>query len=198
MAKLYFRYAAMNAGKSTALLQAAYNYEERGMRVALFTAAHDDRSGHGLIGSRLGLTRPAATFGPDTRFERTALPADLACLLIDEAQFLTPEQVVELHRMAHVDGLPVLCYGLRGDFRGEPFPGSARLLTLADELEEMKTICACGRKASMNMRIDAEGRRVLHGEQVLIGGNDRYRAVCPSCYYAEEGVDPARAPGLFG
>jgi len=198
MAKLYFRYAAMNAGKSTALLQAAYNYEERGMRVALFTAAHDDRSGRGLIGSRLGLTRPAATFGPDTRFERAALPSDLACLLIDEAQFLTPEQVVELHRMAHVDDLPVLCYGLRGDFRGEPFPGSARLLTLADELEEMKTICACGRKASMNMRIDAEGRRVLQGEQVLIGGNDRYRAVCPSCYYAEEGVDPARAPGLFG
>lgn len=198
MAKLYFRYAAMNAGKSTALLQAAYNYEERGMRVALFTAAHDDRSGRGLIGSRLGLTRPAATFGPDTRFERTALPPDLACLLIDEAQFLTPEQVVELHRMAHVENLPVLCYGLRGDFRGEPFPGSARLLTLADELEEMKTICACGRKASMNMRIDAEGRRVLEGEQVLIGGNDRYRAVCPSCYYAEEGVDAARAPGLFG
>lgn len=198
MAKLYFRYAAMNAGKSTALLQAAHNYEERGMKVALFTAAHDDRSGTGVIGSRLGLTRAATTFGPDTRFERDALPPDLACVLIDEAQFLTPEQVVQLHRMAHVEGLPVLCYGLRGDFRGEPFPGSARLLTIADELEEMKTICACGRKASMNMRIDAEGRRVLHGEQVLIGGNDRYRAVCPSCYYAEDGVDIHRAPGLFG
>ncbi|MBL8326605.1 MAG: thymidine kinase [Rubrivivax sp.] len=198
MAKLYFRYAAMNAGKSTALLQAAYNYEERGMQVALFTAAHDSRSGRGQIGSRLGLTRPAATFGPETRFERAALPAGLACLLIDEAQFLTPDQVLQLHRLAHVGDLPVLCYGLRGDFRGEPFPGSARLLTLADELEEMKTICACGRKASMNMRIDAEGRRVLEGEQVLIGGNERYRAVCPSCYYAEQGVDPARAPGLFG
>jgi len=198
MAKLHFRYAAMNAGKSTALLQTAYNYEERGMRVALFTAAHDSRSGTGTIGSRLGLTRAAATFGPDTRFERAALPAEVACLLIDEAQFLTPEQVVQLHRMAHVDGLQVLCYGLRGDFRGEAFPGSAKLLTLADELEEMKTICACGRKASMNMRIGAEGRRVLHGEQVLIGGNERYRAVCPSCFYAEDGVDPARAPGLFG
>lgn len=198
MAKLYFRYAAMNAGKSTALLQAAYNYEERGMCVALFTAAHDSRSGSGVIGSRLGLTRSAATFGPDTVFERAALAADVACLLIDEAQFLSAEQVVQLHRMAHRDGLPVLCYGLRGDFRGNAFPGSAKLLTLADELEEMKTICACGRKASMNMRIDSEGHRVLQGEQVLIGGNDRYRAVCPSCFYADEGVDALRAPGLFG
>ena len=198
MAKLYFRYAAMNAGKSTALLQAAHNYEERGMKVALFTAAHDERSGPGRIGSRLGLARTATTFGAETRFERAALPADLACLLIDEAQFLTPEQVQQLHRMAHLEGLPVLCYGLRGDFRGEAFPGSAKLLTLADELEEMKTICACGRKASMNMRVDAAGRRVLHGEQVLIGGNDRYRAVCPSCFYADDGVDAARAPGLFG
>lgn len=198
MAKLYFRYAAMNAGKSTALLQAAYNYEERGMQVALFTAAHDDRSGVGVIGSRLGLSRPAHTFGPATRFYRSALAPDVACVLIDEAQFLTPSQVRQLHRMAHRDDLPVLCYGLRGDFRGEAFPGSAVLLTLADELEEMKTICACGRKASMNMRIDAEGRRVLEGEQVLIGGNDRYRAVCPHCYYADDVEHPSQAPGLFG
>lgn len=198
MAKLHFRYAAMNAGKSTALLQAAFNYEERGMQVALFTAAHDSRSGSGVIGSRLGLARAAATFGPDTVFERDALPAGLACVLVDEAQFLTPGQVRQLHRMAHRDGLPVLCYGLRGDFRGEAFPGSAALLTLADELEEMKTICACGRKASMNMRIDGQGRRVLEGEQVLIGGNERYRSVCPGCFYADDGVDPSRAPGLFG
>lgn len=198
MAKLRFRYAAMNAGKSTALLQAAHNYEERGMKVALFTAAHDERSGKGVIASRLGLARAAATFGPDTVFERAALDADLACLLIDEAQFLTPAQVVQLHRLAHLEGVPVLCYGLRGDFRGEAFPGSAKLLTLADELEEMKTICACGRKASMNMRLDAAGRRVLEGEQVLIGGNERYRAVCPSCYYAGDDVDATGAPGLFG
>jgi thymidine kinase len=197
VSKLYFRYAAMNAGKSTALLQAAYNYEERGMAVLLFTAALDNRSGSGLITSRLGLARAAATFGPDTVFAREHLAPNTACLLIDEAQFLSPDQVRQLHRLAHTGHVPVLCYGLRGDFQGEPFPGSALLLTLADDLEEMKSVCACGRKAQLNMRIDALGQRVLQGEQVLIGGNDRYRAVCPSCYYAEEGVDAARAPGLF-
>jgi thymidine kinase len=198
MAKLYFRYAAMNAGKSTALLQAAHNYEERGMRIALFTAAHDDRAGSGVIASRLGLVRTAATFGPDTVFDRGGLPADLACLLIDEAQFLTRAQVLQLHRLAQRHGVPVLCYGLRSDFRGEAFPGSAALLCLADALEEMKTVCACGRKATMNMRLDAEGRRVHEGEQVLIGGNDRYRAVCPKCFYADDDADAIAAPGLFG
>lgn len=198
MSKLYFRYAAMNAGKSTALLQAAYNYEERGMVVALFTAAHDERSGSGVIGSRLGLHRQAATFSAHTVFDRAALPATLACVLIDEAQFLTPDQVHQLHRLAHLHHIPVLCFGLRSDFRGEGFPGAITLLTLADDLEEMKTICACARKASMNMRIDAQGRRVMHGEQVEIGGNERYRAVCPSCFYADEEEGPQRAPGLFG
>ena len=198
MSKLYFRYAAMNAGKSTALLQVAYNYEERGMRVALFTAAHDDRAGAGVIASRLGLAREARTFGPDTRFERAHLGDDIACLLIDEAQFLTPDQVRQLHRMAHVDHLPVICWGLRSDFRGDAFPGSAMLLTLADEVEEMKSICACARKATMNLRIDAEGRRVREGEQVVIGGNERYRAVCPSCFYSEEAIAREQAPGLFG
>ena len=198
MAKLYFRYAAMNAGKSTALLQAAHNYEERGMRVALFTAALDDRGGAGVIGSRLGLHRSAATFGPATVFTRQALPEALACVLVDEAQFLTPEQVQQLHRLANREGLPVICYGLRSDFQGRGFPGAIALLTLADDLEEMKTICACGRKASMNMRIDAQGRPVREGEQVLIGGNESYRAVCPSCFYAEEAEGPHKAPGLFG
>jgi thymidine kinase len=198
LAKLHFRYAAMNAGKSTSLLQAAYNYEERGMRVRLFTAAHDGRSGFGVIGSRLGLQRQAETFGPDTRFDDPALAEGVACILIDEAQFLTPEQVRQLHRFTHGPrAVPVLCYGLRSDFRGEAFPGSAALLTLADDLEEMKTICACGRKASMNLRVDAQGRRVQEGEQVFIGGNESYRAVCPNCFYSE-GDDPARAPGLFG
>ena len=198
MSKLYFRYAAMNAGKSTALLQVAYNYEERGMAVRLFTAAHDDRMGRGLIGSRLGLTREADTFGPDTVFERAGLAAEVACVLIDEAQFLTPEQVRQLHRLAHAGRVPVICYGLRSDFRADAFPGSAMLLALADDLEEMKTICACARKATMNIRIDADGRRVKEGEQVEIGGNDRYRAVCPSCFYADDDGDAGLAPGLFG
>jgi thymidine kinase len=198
MSKLFFRYAAMNAGKSTALLQVAHNYEERGMAVTLYTAAVDDRAGPGVIASRLGLSRSARTFGPDTVFRRTHLDPTVACLLIDEAQFLTPTQVRQLHRMAHLDGLPVICYGLRSDFRGEPFPGSALLLTLADSLEEMRTICACGRKASMNIRLDSSGRRVREGAQIDIGGNERYRAVCPQCLYRDE-VDPAsNAPGLFG
>jgi thymidine kinase len=166
--------------------------------VALFTAAHDDRAGTGTIASRLGLVRKAAGFGADTVFERAGLADDVACVLVDEAQFLSREQVVQLHRLAQCDGIPVLCYGLRNDFRGEAFPGSAALLCLADTLEEMKTVCACGRKASMNMRLDSSGRRVSEGEQVLIGGNDRYRAVCPSCFYAGAGADAASAPGLFG
>ena len=197
MAKLFFRYAAMNAGKSTALLQVAHNYEERGMQVRLFTAAFDDRSGHGVIASRLGLAREADTFGPDTEFERAHFTAALACVLIDEAQFLTPAQVRQLHRLAHVGDLPVICWGLRSDFRGDAFPGAAALLTLADDLEEMKTICACARKASMNLRVDGEGRRVKEGEQIFIGGNESYRAVCPNCFYSEY-EDPVRAPGLFG
>ena len=196
MSKLYFRYAAMNAGKSTHLLQAAYNYEERGMRVRMFTAAHDDLAGVGVIASRLGLTRQVETFGKDTVFDSGWLGPGIACLLIDEAQFLTPAQVGQLHRLAHQHPVPVLCYGLRSDFRAEPFPGAAALLTLADDLEEMKTICACARKASMNLRVDAEGRRVNAGEQVMIGGNESYRAVCPSCFYSD-GDDPSRAPGLF-
>ena len=198
MSKLFFRYAAMNAGKSTALLQIAHNYEERGMRVRLFTAAHDDRAGAGVIGSRLGLQRATETFGPQTVFDAQYLGPGLACVLIDEAQFLTPEQVRQLHRLAHTHRLPVICYGLRSDFRGEGFPGALALLTLADDLEEMKTICACARKASMNMRIDSQGRRVKEGEQVVIGGNESYRAVCPSCFYSDDADDATRAPGLFG
>jgi thymidine kinase len=202
VAKLYFRYAAMNAGKSTALLQAAHNYEERGMGVRLFTAALDDRGGAGVIGSRLGLSRQAQTFGKDTVFDARALWLQSghgrpACLLIDEAQFLTRDQVRQLHRLAHGEDIPVLCWGLRSDFQGGAFEGAAELLTLADDLEEMKTICACGRKASMNVRVDAQGRRMKQGQQVLIGGNDRYRAVCPRCFYSDVD-DAAKTPGLFG
>jgi thymidine kinase len=201
VSKLYFRYAAMNAGKSTALLQVAHNYEERGLAVLLFTAALDDRAGPGVIGSRLGLSRAAATFGARTSFDHPALVAlagrPPACLLIDEAQFLTADQVRQLHRLAHVHDLPVVCWGLRSDFQGEPFAGAAMLLTLADQVEEMRSICACARKATMNIRIDADGRRVQRGEQVVIGGNERYRAVCPACFYSDTANAP-EAPGLFG
>jgi thymidine kinase len=184
LAKLYFRFAAMNAGKSTALQQVAYNYEERGQTVNLFTAAIDDRYGVGRIVSRLGVERESEMFNAATDFEALyktrALPS---CILIDEAQFMTEAQVVQLHRIAHTTKTPVICYGLRSDFQGQPFPGSKALLTLADDLEEMKTICRCGRKATMNVRLDAQGNRVTQGAQVEIGGNDRYEAVCARRFY---------------
>jgi thymidine kinase len=184
MAKLYFRYAAMNAGKSTALLQVAHNYEERDQSVALFTAAIDTRFGSGRIVSRLGVTREAALFDQQTDFPALLVDrGSLSCVLIDEAQFLTERQVTDLHRFAHVEGVPVICYGIRSDFQGQAFPGSRVLLTLADDLEEMKTVCRCGRKATFNTRVDASGRRVTEGAQVEIGGNERYEAVCPLRFY---------------
>ena len=192
MAKLFFRYSAMNAGKSTSLLQIAYNYEEQGQRVALFTAAIDDRSGLGTISSRLGLQRQAGVFDVDTDFwallagpQRGSAAQPIACVLIDESQFLTPEQARQLHRLANTVGLPIICFGLRSDFRGQPFPGSAHLLTLADDIEEIKTICACGRKATMNIRTTDTGERVREGEQVEIGGNKRYQQVCARCFYTD-------------
>jgi thymidine kinase len=187
MAKLYFRFAAMNAGKSTALLQVAHNYEERGQTVDLYTAQIDDRYGVGNITSRLGVTRDAKTFNAETSF--VALYRDRvapSCILIDEAQFLSEPQVRELHRLAHTSATPVICYGLRSDFQANPFPGSKALLTLADDLEEMKTICRCGRKATMNVRLDGAGRRVREGAQVEIGGNDSYEAVCARRFYTDE------------
>ena len=141
--------------------------------------------------------RLAVTSGGGTARELTDEWDQNKFVLIDEAQFLTQDQVRQLHRLAHQHRVPVLCYGLRSDFRGDPFPGAAALLTLADTLEEMKNICACGRKASMNLRVDDNGRRVKEGEQIFIGGNESYRAVCPNCFYSEY-EDPVRAPGLFG
>jgi thymidine kinase len=183
MAKLFFRYAAMNAGKSTALLQVAHNYEERGHRVRLFTAQVDDRYGRGQITSRLGPQREAELFGPGTDFLALFQAGEkVACILIDEAQFLQKAQVWALHEVAHLHNVPVICYGLRTDFQGELFSGSASLLALADEMDEMKTICDCGRKATMNARLDADNRRVTEGAQVEIGGNARYRAVCGRCF----------------
>lgn len=182
MAKLYFYYASMNAGKSTMLLQADFNYRERGMRTILFTAAIDDRAGEGRIASRIGLAAEAIGFdaGMDLRLrvEREADVGPVHCVLVDEAQFLTAEQVDQLAAVADVLGVPVLAYGLRTDFTGALFEGSARLLALADALVEIKSVCRCGRKATMNLRVDEAGRAVAQGAQTEIGGNDRYVALC--------------------
>lgn len=180
MAKLYFHYSTMNAGKSTLLLQASYNYRERGMQTLLLTARLDDRAGEGVIASRIGISDSAATFGPCTDlFDLVAhQPSPPACIFLDEAQFLTPEQVWQLARVADDLRIPVMCYGLRVDFRGELFPGSAALLALADDLREVRTICHCGRKASMVVRQDANGAVITDGPQVEVGGNDRYISLC--------------------
>jgi thymidine kinase len=172
----------MNAGKSTALLQVAHNYEEQGQRVKLYTAAIDDRYGVGLITSRLGPQRQVEVFEKDTNF-LDSVP-QVGCVLVDEAQFLSTAQVQQLHQLAQVRGIPVICYGLRSDFRGDPFPGSAYLLALADDIEEIKNICTCGKKATMNVRVDGQGRRIKEGEQVSIGGNESYRQACGRCFYA--------------
>ena len=182
MAKLYFYYAAMNAGKSTTLLQADYNYRERGMETMLWTAAHDDRSGSGTIGSRIALSAPAHTYSPEVDLF-DAIGGELKkrtldCILVDEAQFLTRDHVLQLCRISDELNIPVLCYGLRTDFQANLFPGSAALLALADALVELKAVCECGRKATMNLRVDAEGHAVAAGAQTEIGGNDRYVALC--------------------
>ncbi len=182
MAKLYFYYASMNAGKSTTLLQADFNYRERGMRTMLWTARLDDRSGGLAIESRIGLGADARRFDDATDIHGAVIDAHgsgpLHCVLIDEAQFLCPDQVWQCARLADEAGIPVLCYGLRTDFRGQLFPGSATLLAIADSLVELKAVCHCGRKASMNLRVDAQGRAVKAGAQTQIGGNDRYVALC--------------------
>jgi thymidine kinase len=182
MAKLYFHYSTMNAGKSTLLLQAAHNYEERGMTSFLLTAALDRRAGQGRIGSRIGLGRPAETFNAQTdlfaRLTARLAEGPVACVFVDEAQFLTPDQVWQLARIADDLHVPVMCYGLRVDFRGDLFPGSAALLALADDLREVRTICHCGRKATMVVRQDAEGSALHDGAQVQIGGNETYVSLC--------------------
>ncbi len=177
MAKLYFYYSTMNAGKSTALLQAAHNYAERGLAARLFIARLDDRAA-GKIASRIGIDKEAERFGPETDFWTLLAEAKTSCILIDEAQFLTKEQVRQLARVVDEADIPVMCYGLRTDFRGELFPGSAALLAWADTLSELKTICCCGRKATMVVRVSPEGRVERAGEQIEIGGNDRYVSLC--------------------
>ena len=182
MAKLYFYYASMNAGKSTMLLQADFNYRERGMRTLLFTAAIDDRYAARTITSRIGLAMPAIAFDATTDLLECVADAHarapVDCVLVDEAQFLTATQVDQLAAICDRVGVPVLAYGLRTDFRGALFDGSARLLGLADTLVEIKSVCLCGRKATMNARIGADGRAASDGAQTEIGGNDRYVALC--------------------
>ncbi len=182
MAKLYFHYSTMNAGKSTLLLQASYNYRERGMETYLLTAALDGRAGAGQIASRIGISADGDTY--DTRTDMFALLAErqrrgpVACVFIDEAQFLTKAQVWQLARAVDDLGLPVMCYGLRVDFRGELFPGSAALLAIADEMREARTICFCGKKATMVVRRDGDGNAMMKGDQVQIGGNETYVSMC--------------------
>jgi len=182
MAKLYFHYSTMNAGKSTALLQAAHNYEERGMATFRMTAQFDGRAGHGRIGSRIGIGADADTFAPAedlfAKLVRRQEAGEVACAFLDEAQFLQPAQVWQLARAVDDLGVPVMCYGLRVDFLGNLFPGSATLLALADEMREVRTICHCGKKATMVVRKDSDGRVQTGGDQVQIGGNETYVSLC--------------------
>jgi len=200
MAKLYFYYAAMNAGKSTTLLQADFNYRERGMETMLWTARLDDRAGAGTIGSRIALSAPAYSY--DEGVDLFVAIADelkrrkLGCILVDEAQFLTQRHVLQLCEVADRLGIPVLCYGLRTDFQAKLFPGSAALLALADVLIELKAVCECGRKATMNMRVDAQGHAVAAGAQTEIGGNDRYVALCRKHFFERLRESEARQLSL--
>lgn len=182
MAKLYFHYSTMNAGKSTVLLQAAHNYIERGMQVYLLTAQFDNRAGDGRIASRIGIGKDADTFGSgDNLFHKieTRLGSGpCACVFVDEAQFLSEDQVWQLARAVDDLRVPIMCYGLRVDFQGKLFPGSAALLALSDEMREVRTICHCGKKATMVIRQDESGKALTEGDQVQIGGNETYVSLC--------------------
>ncbi len=182
MAKLYFYYSSMNAGKSTSLLQSAYNYQERGMTPLLLTAEIDNRYSVGKVTSRIGLEAAAHLFNQDNNlFEMVSEQnknETIDCVLIDESHFLSKEQVKQLGQVVDTLDIPVLCYGIRTDFRGELFPGSKHLLAWADNLNELKTVCHCGRKATMVVRLDSDGKVVSDGAQVVIGGNDQYQSMC--------------------
>lgn len=186
MAQLYFYYSSMNAGKSTALLQSAHNYLEQGMRVLLYTAAIDDRYGVGRIKSRIGLEAEASTFNAETQLyddiQEQISENKISCVLVDESQFLSAAQVDMLAAVVDQQNIPVLCYGIRTDFQGRLFDGSCRLLAIADKLTELKTVCSCGRKATMVLRLDASGQPVFEGGQVQIGGNSKYVSKCRRHY----------------
>ena len=182
MAKLYFQYSTMNAGKSTLLLQASHNYHERGMKTYLITAGFDKRAGNGKIGSRIGIESDADTYdSKENMFEKIEFRLEkgpCSCVFIDEAQFLSEEQVWQLARVVDDLKVPVMCYGLRVDFQGKLFPGSAALLALSDEMREIRTICHCGKKATMVIRQDENGAVIKDGAQIQIGGNETYISLC--------------------
>lgn len=192
MAKVHFYYSAMNAGKSTTLLQASYNYGERGIDTLLYTPRVDDRYQVGMITTRIGLQKEAIVMGEEDDFyhdvsQRVEQNSKVGCVCIDEAQFLNKKQVFDLTRVADKLNIPVLAYGIRSDYRGEPFEGSQYLLVWADQLVEIKTICHCGRKATMNLRIDADGHAVRTGGQIFIGGNESYVATCRRHFWLGQG-----------
>jgi thymidine kinase len=183
VAKLYFNYATMNAGKSTLLLQASYNYQERGMRTVLLNASLDDRAGSaGRIGSRIGLSSDSTAFHPDDDLfeiiKADQKNGDIACVFVDEANFMTEAQAWQLSKIVDELKIPVMAYGLRTDFKGELFPGSKVLLAISDEMREVRTICECGRKATMVVRIDGDGNVVQDGAQIQVGGNESYVSYC--------------------
>ncbi|MBD1557879.1 thymidine kinase [Vibrio sp. S9_S30] len=186
MAQMYFYYSAMNAGKSTTLLQSSFNYQERGMNPLIYTAALDDRYGTGKVSSRIGLQSAAQLFNEETdlytEISQHNAEKKRHCILVDECQFLSRDQVYQLTEVVDKLGIPVLCYGLRTDFLGELFEGSRYLLSWADKLVELKTICHCGRKANMVIRTDEQGNAIAEGDQVAIGGNERYVSVCRKHY----------------
>ena len=182
MSKLYFYYSSMNAGKSTSLLQSSYNYRERGMNTLVLSPMVDDRDGRGVVASRIGLKTEAKTIDPDDNVFNIVnehhAETHLSCVLIDEAQFLKRAQVFQLGEVCDRLKIPVLAYGIRTDFQGEPFEGSKYLLAWADNLKELKAICHCGRKATMVIRRDSSGKAVTEGAQIEIGGNDLYESTC--------------------
>lgn len=194
MAKLYFHYSTMNAGKSTVLLQAAHNYAERGMVPYLMTADFDDRAGQGRIASRIGIGQDADTYRGDEdlfqKIQTRLAEGPCACIFVDEAHFLSDEQVWQLARAVDDLGVPIMCYGLRVDFMGKLFPGSATLLALADEMREVRTICHCGKKATMVVRCDENGKALRSGAQRLIGGNETYVSLCRRHWREEMGDLP--------
>ncbi|WP_248928773.1 thymidine kinase [Paenibacillus hamazuiensis] len=182
MAQLYFRYGTMNSGKSIDVLKVAHNYEEQGKKVMLFTPVVNDRDGIGKVASRIGMQKEGIIVGPDTDMVKLAAEEKPNCILVDEAQFLTKDQVLQLTEIVDEQGIPVIAYGLRADFLGKLFEGSYHLLALADKIEEIKTVCwYCDKKATMNMRCK-DNVPVFEGQQIQIGGNESYIPVCRKCY----------------